>query len=78
MPIAINIEYDVNIIARYQEDLNMILSNWIVFFNPSIYVVMKNPREPGKWLKCQCLWNGSVTTDLKEEITSSDPNNYSA
>ena len=72
-PIPVNIEFEMNIISKYIEDNDQLISNWCVWFSPDIFVTMPNPVYPLKKLKCQLLWNGNVSISYPSEITEDQP-----
>lgn len=77
-PIPINIEYTVEIVAKYMEDFDQIMSNFIPFCNPSFYVVQRHPKLPGKTLKSQVVWSGTCTQTQPNAITSTDAERFYA
>ena len=46
-PVPIDVSYDVSIIAKYPSDIDMIASNFMVFFNSDIYVSCEHPKYEG-------------------------------
>lgn len=72
-PVPIDITYEISIITKFQEDADQILSNFVPFFNPDVYVVMPNPVNTSQNLKCQVLWNGNFTLTHPDEITKDSP-----
>jgi hypothetical protein len=71
-PIPVTITYNLEVIAKFQEDLDQILSNFIVWFNPSIYVVLTNPIN-NKPLKAQVIWDGNINYTYPNEIDKNAP-----
>lgn len=67
-PVPYNFDYTLDIIARYMDDIDQIVSNFATFFNPDVYVVLPNPRKPGEYIKPQVVFNGDVGFDFPEEI----------
>jgi hypothetical protein len=68
----ININYEVSIITKYQSDNDQIMSNFIPFFNPDIYVTWPNPHR-NENIKSQVIWEGSINTTYPEDISEGDP-----
>ncbi len=65
----LNIGYNMQIVTKYQEDMDQILSNFMPFFNPAIYISWKLPSGNGK-VKCALIWDGNAdTTYLKDDET---------
>lgn len=67
-PVPITIKYNLNILAKRQLDMDQIISNWLVFMNPDIYVVIPHPVRKGQMLKCQIVWDGALSMTYPEEI----------
>jgi hypothetical protein len=72
-PVPVNITYNVTIITKFQEDMDQIAGNWVVWFNPDVYVVTPHPVLTGENLKSQVVWNGSLNTTYPEEIDKNSP-----
>lgn len=68
----IDITYDVSILTVYQDDMDQILSNFIVNFNPSIYVVWDHPYGFGT-IKSKVVWNGNINLDYNVDIDEYTP-----
>lgn len=77
-PVPINITYQMDIYTRYQDDMDQIISNFGVFFNPDIYVVIPDPVNTGKNLKCQIVWDGNIPIQFPEEISKNEPERITA
>jgi len=73
MPIPVNIEYSLYMIGKYQTDIDQLISNFTVWFNPDIFVVIPHPLEAGKNIKCQLLWNGNISMTYPEELAAENP-----
>jgi hypothetical protein len=72
MGIPINIAFDVEYVAKYQEDVDQIFCNYTAAFNPDVYVVWKNPYG-GESIKSQIVWSGIVTMDYGNNINTETP-----
>jgi len=73
-PVPVNISYKIDVITKFQQDMDMVLSNFVPFFNPDIYVVIPHPVNPTQNLKPQLVWDGSVSMELPDTT----PKNESA
>jgi hypothetical protein len=71
-PIPYNIKYNMDIIAMYQSDIDQILNNFIVYFNPSAYIVVPHPFG-GDPLKVQVIWSGSTQMSYNNNYKSGEP-----
>ena len=72
-PVPINIEYQMDIVTKYHEDLDQIMCNFIPFTNPDFYVVWPHPKWPNLFLKSQIVWDSNMSIQFPDEITESDP-----
>lgn len=70
-PVPINITYNVTVYTKYTQDMEQILSNWIVFFNPDVYIVIPNPVTKDK-LKIQVVWDGNVNINFNDEVSKEE------
>ncbi len=62
-PIPINLGIKMSILARYQTDLDQIISNFIPYNNPYIVISWKIPTELSPTLteiRSEVLWDGSL------------------
>jgi hypothetical protein len=75
-PVPVNIEYKVDVITRYMEDLDQIHTNFIPFSNPSFYVVQRHPKLKNSFLKSQVVWSGAVSLTNPNAIASTDSERY--
>lgn len=72
-PVPINITYTMTIMTKFQEDMDQILSNWAVWFNPDIYVILPHPIITGENLKSQIVFDGNINVVYPEEIDNKTP-----
>jgi len=70
--VPVNIEFEVSAIAKYQADLDQIMTNFIPFFTPSVYVTWKHPKYSDQTIKSQLLWNGNVQIQNPTDIGKGD------
>lgn len=76
-PVPVNLDFELDITTVYYEDLFQILTNFIPYTNPYIYVKMQEPFT-GKELRCPVEWNGQIPLNVADELTPSDNNRYKA
>jgi hypothetical protein len=67
-PVPVNISYTIDVITKFQQDMDMIISNFIPFFNPDIYVVIPHPVNANQNLKVQFVWDGNINLELPEAV----------
>ena len=72
-PIPVSISYDMGIVTKFQEDADQIMSNFVPFFNPDIYIVVNQPMAVALNLKTQVIWNGSFILEYPNEIDKNTP-----
>lgn len=75
-PVPINIEVDVSIIARYQTDMDQILSNFVPYSNPYIVIGWKVPSAFGlpqeQEIRSEVLWSGNIAMNYPVETTGDE------
>ena len=74
-PIPINLELNVSILARYQTDIDQILSNFVPFCNPYVIISWYLPKafntDIDQEIRSEVLWNGNVSMNYPIELVSS-------
>lgn len=75
MPIPVNIDVSMSILARYMQDMDQIISNFVPFSNPYIILSWKEPTSiPSqvREIRTEVLWSGSVSLTEPTDIAASD------
>lgn len=75
MPIPVNIEVSMSILARYMQDMDQILSNFIPYSNPYIILSWKEPTNiPSQVveIRSEVLWSGSISLNEPTDLAASD------
>ncbi|NDA62324.1 MAG: hypothetical protein EBX50_09795 [Chitinophagia bacterium] len=71
-PVPINIEVKMSIIARYQSDMDQILSNFVPFNNPYIILSWTVPKEFNlpytQEIRSEVLWNGNINMSYPTDV----------
>lgn len=71
-PVPVNISVEMNIMTKYQTDLDQIMSNFIPFCNPYIILSWKVPEEYNlpfvEEIRSEVLWGGSVSVSYPTDI----------
>ena len=74
-PIPINLELNITILARYQSDIDQILSNFVPFCNPYVVISWYVPKEfdiaVDQEIRSEVLWNGNVSLNYPVELNAS-------
>jgi hypothetical protein len=73
IPIPVNLEFDVSIIAYYKEDLEQIIQNFVVNCDPYIIVSWKTPEDFGMpfldEIRSEIQWSGSVSYENPKDLS---------
>ena len=75
-PVPINIEVSMSILARYQTDIEQIISNFVPHNDPYIVLSWKLPDNftpVPQEIRSQVLWNGDLSINYPDEIGPTDP-----
>ena len=75
-PVPIDINYDVSIIAKYQEDIDQIASNFMLMFNNDGYLNLMHPKFEGLQLKNQIIVGDQVSEEHPDELDGSQDDLY--
>jgi hypothetical protein len=71
-PVPVNIGMDMNIMVKYQTDLDQIMSNFIPFCNPYVILSWKVPEEYNlpfiEEIRSEVLWDGNVSVTYPTDI----------
>ena len=74
-PVPVNINLSVSVLARYQTDMDQILSNFIPFTNPYVVISWYVPKEFGltvdQEIRSEVLWDGNVSLNYPVELVAS-------
>jgi len=76
MPVPVNLEISMSILARYMQDVDQIVSNFVPYNNPYIILSWKVPPEFGaeydQEIRSEVLWDGSLVYTTPTDTTYSD------
>ena len=76
MPVPVNLEVSMSILARYMEDVDQIISNFAPYNNPYIILSWPVPKAFGteydQEIRSEVLWSGQLTYDTPTDTTYSD------
>jgi len=75
-PIPINIGIDMSILARYQTDMDQIISNFIPYNNPYIIISWPVPTSLSPTLKeirSEVMWDGNLSINYPNELQPNQP-----
>jgi hypothetical protein len=74
-PVPINITVSVSILARYMQDMDQIVSNFIPYANPYIIISWKEPlglTTETFEIRTEVLWDGNINLTSPTDLTYSD------
>lgn len=80
-PVPIDIEVNMSIMARYQTDIEQIISNFVPYNDPYIILSWKLPEEfysREQEIRSEVLWGGSLNMDYPDNLSSNEPYRLSA
>ena len=76
MPVPVNISVNLSIIAKYQTDLEQIISNFVPYANPYIILAWQVPEEFNLAnvyeIRSEVEWNNSVSLTYPGDLSSTD------
>lgn len=75
-PVPINISLNMSIIAKYQTDIEQIISNFAAYSNPYIVLVWKIPADFNLTntyeIRTEVEWNGNIALNYPGDIAATD------
>ena len=76
MPVPVNLEVSMSILARYMQDIDQIVSNFVPYNNPYIILTWEVPSDFGaqypQEIRSEVLWDGSLSYSTPTDTTYSD------
>ena len=81
----VNIDVNMNIITKYQSDMDQIITNFAPYTNPYIILSWKIPQGPRskdpfidenapiQELRSEVLWNGTINMDYPKDLSANAP-----
>ena len=76
MPVPVNLEINMSILARYMADVDQIVSNFVPYNNPYIILSWKVPAAFGaeydQEIRSEVLWSGDLAYNTPTDTTYSD------
>ena len=76
MPVPVNLEVSMSILARYMSDVDQIISNFVPYSNPYIILSWKVPSVYGanyvQEIRSEVLWSGDLTYNSPTDTTYND------
>ena len=75
-PVPINIEVNMSVLARYQTDVEQIISNFVPYNDPYIVISWKLPEgfsSKDEEIRSEVLWNGNLSMNYPDELSGTTP-----
>tara|TARA_R110000824_G_scaffold78371_3_gene197881 strand:+ start:2863 stop:4059 length:1197 start_codon:yes stop_codon:yes gene_type:complete len=76
MPVPVNLQVSMSILARYMQDVDQIVSNFVPYNNPYIILSWKVPADFGaqydQEIRSEVLWSGDLAYTTPTETTYND------
>jgi hypothetical protein len=75
MPVPINIEVNMSILTRYQQDMDQILSNFVPYNNPYIILSWREPTAQSSQvveIRSEVLWSGNISLTEPTDLSYSE------
>lgn len=84
-PVPVNIAVNMSILAKFQSDMDQIISNFIPYNNPYIILSWKIPEDLAQEgftipqeIRSEVLWNGNINITYPTDINASEKYRISA
>lgn len=65
----VDLSFEVTILTKKINDIDRIISNFLVYMNPDIYVRIPHPKIPTEKINLQVIWDGTVSEEFPKELT---------
>jgi hypothetical protein len=69
-PVPIDLNINMTILTRFQEDYDQIVTNFVPYFDPYIIVSWRTPSMPDYEIRSQVIWSGNITATYPYDINS--------
>lgn len=66
--LPITIDYTLTLLTKYKEDLDQMITNWMVHCRPDLYVKWWHPRNKTAPLESEILWSQSVSYESPVDV----------
>jgi T4-like virus Myoviridae tail sheath stabiliser len=71
-PVPVNIAVNISIIAKFQTDMDQILSNFVPWSDPYFVISVTNETMPNTEIRNEVLWDGNLKMTYPTDIQSND------
>ena len=70
-PVPVDISVSLSLLAKYQNDMDQMISNFVPYFDPYIILSWKHPRVERE-IRSEVLWDGSLNFNYPSEIQATE------
>jgi hypothetical protein len=70
-PVPIDLNINMTIMTRFQQDYDQIITNFVPYFDPYIIISWRTPNRPEQEIRSQVIWSGNVTTEYPTDLNQS-------
>ena len=71
-PVPIDLQINMTVLTRFQEDFDQIITNFVPYFDPYIIISWRTPSMPDYEIRSQVVWSGNVTATYPYDINSTN------
>jgi len=68
-PVPVNIAVNINIVTRFQTDMDQILSNFVPWSDPYFVISTTNESLPNQEIRTEVLWDGALKMGYPMDLT---------
>ena len=75
-PVPVDISVSMSILARYQTDVEQIISNFVPYSDPYIVISWKLPEEfsgDDQEIRTEVLWSGDLSLNYPDQLSGTEP-----
>lgn len=80
-PVPVDISVSMSIMARYQTDVEQIISNFVPYTDPYIVISWKLPEGMAEYdqeIRSEVMWDGSMNMSYPDQLSGTEPYRLSA
>ena len=70
-PIPIDITMNVSLLAKYQNDMDQMVSNFVPYFDPYVILSWNHPNVDRE-IRSEVIWNGNLTFNYPTDVQATD------
>lgn len=75
-PVPVDVNVNMSILARYQTDVEQIISNFVPYSDPYIVISWKLPDEftnKDQEIRSEVIWDGNLNMNYPDQLTGTEP-----